>query len=558
MLLALPSNIKFLPPSKRDRPVREQELEGAEIKAHAARISHQKRKWEKLQQQLLQKEEVHEYNPSRVNSGQRPSHRVQPKYHEIVFLLEGSSDPFNACPVKITPEVNRIITYARDVMLPNIFSPPFFRRLTVGGPKTVNYENSNRVIGGSSFLHSMKRFRDMNEGAALAWLCGHIPNIVRLNSSQTMQQLTTARLKMRAKSLRLLREGLTDHRQTSVESLTALRLHIRCLFETECMAGDTLAAKAHVDFLLRLPDPLTDEMERVQHTLVMMFDATELACKKLERTVLPFGEWTAKAHARLWALACPYLPIPPIGIHNAHPCVDIPDHREAMVRLRYCLWIAESPLPFKTSQDRLKADMIFAWIATKTFHDLGNLMNLYVDIMEEKFIFQSEGQRLTQACMVLTLIYESRKRVHEATIEDGADIREASYVIMPRLARDMATAMEMLSPAEVVHYQEAYLWMLYAGALFEQRQNSKTRRANPKVKIETTEEPWFITTLVKHADQMHITTWEQAKAVLGRFVYDPHLEPDGHEWFEGALREQEPMKSEDDTQQQEQAETVIR
>ncbi|EXJ66593.1 uncharacterized protein A1O5_10264 [Cladophialophora psammophila CBS 110553] len=456
----------------------------------------------------------------------------------MIWLLHGSSDPFNACPIKITPEVNRIITFARDVMLPNIFSPPFFRRLTIGGPKIVNYENSDRVIGGSSFLLSMKGFRDMNEGAALAWLCGHIPGIVRLTSAQTTRQLSTARLKMRAKSLKLLREELAGRPQTSPESLAALRLHIRCLFETECMAGDTIAAKAHADILLRLPDPISDEMERVQHTLVMMFDATELACKKLERTVVPFGNWTAKAHARLWALASPYMPVPPIGVHNAHPCVEIPEHREAMVRLRYCLWLAETPLPFATAQERLKADMVFAWIATKTFHDLGILINLYVDIMEGRIHFNSEGHRLTQACMVLTLVYESRKRVHEAIIEDGADIREASHVIMPRLARDMVTAMEMLNLVEWIHYQEAYLWMLYAGALYEQRQKFKVRRTNLNIKTESLEEPWFITTLAKHADQMKVTTWQDAKPILGRFVYDEHLEPDGHLWFEEVVRTQ--------------------
>ncbi|KIX93252.1 uncharacterized protein Z520_11108 [Fonsecaea multimorphosa CBS 102226] len=552
MVLFLRSDIKFLPPTKQDRPVREQELEGAEIKAHAARISHQKRRWAKLQQQLLQKAELHEQSAVRVHSGQQPNRRVQPHYREIIFVLHGSSDPFHACPVKITPEVNRIITYSRDVMLPNIFSPPFFRRLTVGGPKIVNYENSKRVMGGSSFLDSLKGFRDMNEGAALAWLCGHIPGIVRLNSAQNTQQLSTARLKMRAKSLRLLRENLAEHAQLSPESLAALRLHIRCLFETECMAGDTMAAKAHADILLRLPDPTTDERERIHHKLIMMFDATELACKKLERTVIPFGNWTAKVHERLWDLASPYVPIPPIDVHNAHPCVEVPAHRDAMVTLRYCLWIAETPLPFETAQEKLKADLIFAWMATKTFHDLGNLINLYMDIMEEKISFRSEGHRLTQACMVLTLIYESRKCVHEAIIENGADVREASHVIMPRLAQDMAAAMEILSPVESVYYQEAYLWMLYAGALHEQRQKGKMQRADSNIKLEPIEEAWFTTTLAKHADLMKVTAWAAAKPILRRFLYDEHLGPDGHLWFEEVVRVPEPIKNEDDNQQRKQ------
>jgi hypothetical protein len=535
------NNFTFLAPSKGEKPIRERELEHAEIKAHAARFSHQRRTWLKLQQQLKRQQDEQHEDERRLSThaGQYGIH-ARPQSRELIVLLHnfhGSSDPFNAYPVKITPEINRIISYARDVMLPNVFSPPFFRRLTAGGPKLVNYERSDRVIGGSNFILNLQLFRDMSEGAALGWLCGHIPIIVRLNSPETTQTLSVARLKMRAKSIKLLREELKDHPESSPESLAALRLHIRTLYEAECMAGDTTAARAHMDILLRLDDPVTDERVRLQHLLVMMYDATELACKKLERTVMPFGEWTSERLATLWAISLPYIPVAPERIHEAHASVTFPYLREAMVRLRYCVWIGETPLAFTDTQERFKADMIFAWTATKTFQDIGVLMNLYMDIVEGNVSFNSEGQRLVHACMVLTLLFMVRKCVHEAIIEDGTDVREASHIIIPRLEQDMVTAMEMMTPAEKIYYQEAFLWMLYAGALYEQRRKSRGAPGSS-----SPDRPWFMTTLAKHAKDMNVTTWEHAKSILQNFVHDRFLEPDGHWWFEDVLQIQNSLK----------------
>ena len=218
-------------------------------------------------------------------------------------------------------------------------------------------KRTDKVIGGSNCLLNIKLFRDMSEGAALGWLCGHIPPILRLSNVQDTRKLAIARLKMRAKSIKLLRDALAEHPETSPKSLAAVRLHMRTLFETECMAGDTEAAKAHSDILLRLDDPITDENVRLQHLLVMLFDATELACKKLERTVLPFGEWTKKGFAPLWKLASPFMPVAPADVSKAHSSVATLEVHEAMARLRYCLWIAETPLPYKDAQERLRGDM---------------------------------------------------------------------------------------------------------------------------------------------------------------------------------------------------------
>ena len=124
--------------------------------------------------------------------------------------------------------------------------------------------------------------------------------------------------------------------------------------------------------------------------------------------------------------------------------------------------------------------------------------------------------------------------MHEAIIEDGTDLRDASAVIIPRLEKDLLAAMEMVTPAEKIFYEEAFLWMLYAGSLYEQGQKTKKRQPSPSAP-DKPEEPWFTTTLTEHARDMHITNWEQAKVILQKFVYDKQMEPDGHLWFDEVM-----------------------
>ncbi|KAJ9605772.1 hypothetical protein H2200_009621 [Cladophialophora chaetospira] len=540
MVFVAPSKFTFLSSVSGKRSTREKELEHAQIKAHAARISHQRRNWVKVQQQLKRQQDEHceDERSYTLGEGDCGSHTTS-RSREIILLLpgHGSSDPFDAYSVKITPEVNRLIGYARDVLLPNIFTPPFFKRLTAGAPKWVNYERSDKVIGGSTLLLNIKVFREMSEGAALGWLCSHIPFIQQLNSPEIVQALSVERLKMRAKSLKLLRETLTNHPVSSPEALTAVRLHMRALYEMECMAGDTEAARAHIDILLRLDDPVTDELVRLQHLLVMMFNTTELACKNLERTILPFGEWTSERFASLWMVSSPFMPAPPDTVNHAHASVTIPVVREAMLRLRFCLWIGETPLPFGNAQERLKADMVFAWIVTKTFHDIGMLLNLYFDIIERKIVFHSEGRRLVEACLVLTLLHLFRKCMHSAVVENDIDVRDASHVIIPRLKQDMTAALELMTPAETVYYRDAVLWTLYAGAVYEQRQ--KRRKGPLRLESDSVGQSWFTCTLARHARDIGITTWERGKATLQTFVYDEHLQPDGSLWFEEVIKGQE-------------------
>lgn len=576
----VPSRIKILAPSQYDRSQREKELEDALIRAHAARISHLRKKQAKQvgkdQQELRERE--HEEEEDAAGEFQPRAQENPPESQELVLLLHGSSDPFNAFPVRITPEINRLIAYARDVVLPNILVPRYMKRLTLGAPKTVTYEHSNRVLGGASYVFIMDVFRNANEGAALAWLTSHIPAIVTLASAQATRDLSVEGLKMRLRSIRLLRQGLATYHEQPRDVKGSLRLHVRGLYESECMAGDTASARAHAAVLMQFEDPFgDDDLARAHDTMVLMFNSSELGCKTMQRTVIPYGEWTYSRLINFWNLCVPALPALPAADAvddqlQLHPSVQHPVLVDIALRIRYCLSVAESPMSMRTPTEKLRGNLVYGWIVTRTFHDMGTLLNLYFDLDEDVVVVlgSTEGQRLTDACIALALLQCERKSLHEAYL-DGTDIREASHAMLPRLAASLTRAWGVLTPAERMFYDEAYFWMAYVGAVFEQgearkigrpvpvpaklgdgrRMGRQREKAHQRMRKDhqgekntlfqqdgrTETSPWYFSRMLAwHADRLHMCKWDDAKRVLERFVYDRHLQPEGHVWFEEALR----------------------
>jgi hypothetical protein len=91
-----------------------------------------------------------------------------------------------------------------------------------------------------------------------------------------------------------------------------------------------MPAKVHAAILMQLEDPLIDEMERAHDTMMLMFNAAELACKKLERTVIPFGTWTTERLSNFWAITSAQMPQTSAEYESVHSRVKFPLVRTAL------------------------------------------------------------------------------------------------------------------------------------------------------------------------------------------------------------------------------------
>jgi hypothetical protein len=206
-----------------------------------------------------------------------------------------------------------------------------------------------------------------------------------------------------------------------------------------------------------------------------------------------------------------------------------------MIRLRYCIGICDSPLPTKSAADKLRGSLVYGWIATRTQHDVGVLLHLFFNLIEGKTSTRTTGQQFTEAAICLTLAHCIRKSVLAAQMESsGIDIREASHVIMPRLASTLQCAFSVVTRDEHPVYNEVYFWMLYVGAMFEERQKASKRPIWVR-NVNGTPCQWFSKLLARHASNLGVQTWSDAQRILEKFVYDRHLQPQGHLWFEDVL-----------------------
>ncbi|KAJ9603717.1 hypothetical protein H2200_011903 [Cladophialophora chaetospira] len=354
----------------------------------------------------------------------------------------------------------------------------------------------------------------------------------RVTSGRSRGDSPVDEFKMRAKSLLLLQQELRKHPEHSPKALATVQSHVRMLFKGECMSQDVNAAKVHAQTFLKLDDQFMDEIEHAHHALVVMYSVTELACKRLERTIIPFGIYLINAISNFWTATSCQLPQASAGTEKVHACLTNPWLRNAFLRTRYCLSIEEGSIPSTTPAERLRGDMLFGWIATWTFFDMGTLMNIYIDLIEEEVPTDSEGKQLVEACLILTFLHVLRKCIHEAPI-NGVDLRDASQVMIPRLQMDLQRALRTLKPREYLYYNDAILWMLYIGAVHERglRPGNLVARDEAASGAQT----WFTRTFAKQAYKMNIWTWADALAVLSQFIYSEHLCPPGHLWFDEVI-----------------------
>ncbi|KIV80114.1 hypothetical protein PV11_07636 [Exophiala sideris] len=527
----------FLPSHQFDVSTEQQQRVDARIKAHAAKFAHQKRRESlRLSHQDdgsdsgLQAVSLQSAGTSLYGSGARHRHDLLSRSPQgLAWVFHGASDPFDAFPVRVTPEVNRVVVYARDVLLPKLVIPPFMRRFTSTPSKVILCDDATSSIGASCLRQTMDQFRTASEGACFAWLSSHMALARRIVSGQPAQKLLEDELRMRVKSIQLLQRYLAE--KDTNQASSALVQHVRYLLQAECQAGNIAAAKVHAAMLLQLPVCFQHGREHVHHIMMIMWNVTDLACKTLERPIIPFDATFTSGLALLWTVdPAEILQVSTVD-EEIHSCIASPIIKTALVRLRSCLSMVSRRISSATTADRIQGDILFDWIATKTFYDMAALINLYNDLTEEAVVPECEaGQRLTEACLTLTVVYMLRQCIHTAPV-DGVDIRDVSHVIVPRLQRDLQKAIKLLTPAERIKYQDAYFWMFYVGALHEQS------RVPLQVRAESAPETaaWFTNILVKQAYKLDVWTWNSAKSVLDMFVYDPELHPQGSLWFEAVV-----------------------
>jgi hypothetical protein len=200
-------------------------------------------------------------------------------------------------------------------------------------------------------------------------------------------------------------------------------------------------------------------------------------------------------------------------------------------------------VPF-TIQECIKGgrgELVYAFTASKSLVDQGRLTALYNDLIKPDSALASTMtavQRYTHACLCLCVLLATRAFGHDAFV-GGRNIRDRAPIFMYHL-RKCWSMVEKNDAREEGKYQEAYLWILYHGALFEQR----SRIIQESTGHVLSGLDFFQTKLVDKAKLASVTTWEEMSAINARFLASPLLCPSGDLWFDTLMKLDQPLHQE--------------
>ncbi|OAP61460.1 hypothetical protein AYL99_03663 [Fonsecaea erecta] len=491
---------------------RQKQLDSARARAHAARVSHARRR-----------SDSHQHSPPQSQDLDLQTEDSDDEHFLTVSAFEGNSDPFRCFAIEITPALNRILTFTRDVALRAHYSPLAIRRIsrTIAGTFEQPY-----ILGGWADIAASLR----DEGTALARLTTYSQYLS--SCVQNPKELRMLVLQMRKRSLQLLREKLERHTDSSAsEEKNALKRHIFSLFDAECCCGNTQAAIIHGTTLQKLiNESNTFDAPMAQRLLYIICHS---AATSGQRTVPSVGEWIS---ARSEAFLKEQIPPHPLGVpenHLSHASVTLPELRTLFARCWYLgdaskqTTPTESPTAATAVQNKNAA---YIYVTVSALVNLCRLNDMFHNLVEAVWMAGiSRSERYTQAALSVALNYLTREMFGDLTI-GGVNIRDCSVLLMGQLRLTFTRAYQSSSVNERLDFAPAYLWILYVGALCEHR-----RRDNILM-VDLLDEFWFSPLLALQANLMGVMTWPHMRAMAEQFFYTDIIEPDGAVWFETLLK----------------------
>jgi hypothetical protein len=521
------------------------ELLRAKAKSHAARRSrHQP--WYQPNLALIPQKPAYNTRPSDQH-GQTQQPRQQSSgaarsQNTIIGLFRGNSDPFCAFAVTVTPEVNRLISFLRDNVLPATFLGNLFR-----GAVSPTSSSLPRPSSGSSYNEPgtlrawrMEQTNLQDECIAYARLALYASMMNTVAPDHRSTTLTA--LHMRARSAGVLLSRLKDGRKTMPDDLVTASIlpHLVYLFAADCQGDNIDAAAIHA----RLLTYAFEQGHWTMHWLMMtLLHDIDFANRHGQRLFIDVDHWCPKALGP--TMARMQQALPPFrdraGFENPDPGITYPPYKAIWHRR-----VSKEAYPGQVLESPLLGNMAYTYSAMTGFIELGQLHNMALDLMEGRVFTTDEAgrridheERCSQAALAIVLAYFGRRLGHECVI-NGVDVWDAERAWRRRLR----TAVEGAWPAHAEQdlRKNVRLWVLYVGAMDEQvvrywkngMQVHSCDSLNDAC-LHDTEGTWFLRQLRSLALLMKVTSWEKMQAVRAKFSTIKGLVADGSWWYDNLL-----------------------
>lgn len=456
--------------------------------------------------------------PSSDEEAQQVAKVVERATTPVSTVQKGNSDPFHAWSFEITPQVNDLIKFYRDWILPSMYHTESRKAVT---SKAAIRDYADTVAG------------LQDEAGAYAFLARNA--FVAGKSNPAMRQIAA---EYSGKSTKLLAKkvGSGENLQTAT-----MYWHINNLWAGETVDKNFDAASAHGKMVrhMMMEQIKTGKVDYKQLMYVVYTDA-QMSATFMTPPIFDTEVWLPTVLKPLWQIAAGAAEklLPPVSedVNRLDPCLTDPDLRSIFIARRESmeLWMASRARKEEAEQSQL----VFLWLLFRATLTQGKLINFYIrqkakleasDLADEDKDHIHALQYIALAAIYLTRIWSFNNTVL------GKPMFDAGPGILSSL-RSVLEKSDRWPGGPTFHkYNNARFWALYVGALGEQINAKHAKDPYDAAR------GWFNSRLAEQAYVTDVTKWQRARDVLKGFVYNDHLPPHLEMWFERSLAARGPL-----------------
>ena len=428
-----------------------------------------------------------------------------------MLVMQGNSDPFDCLAIRVTPDINRIITFARTAYLPGMRG---------GDIDALKFD--------LSFCHrDMIAARFSSYGFCLARL---LPEVTRSEFEQVC-------LRINDQALNSLRNLFARPQPWSDSHTLHVIEHIAYMILSDCEARRLDDASFHLSILTHLAERLAITpiySKSIFQTLITAMHGTlESSCLNLRSVDSRCLEWLEVKFGRLGLFVDLVLPsvIERHQVYDMHASIRTPFHWSAFRRARELQYIVSLDPAQGMPSMNFSAMMVYAH---QKLHQPLTLLNHYLKLRDDLTHSKhgspaSDYQMALEPLLSLTLLCYMRQTILSARIPGtNIELRDASQSLAPELMQAVITCIEIFAAApgrDAREHHEVVFWALFRGAVYEQnhslyaiQQRQESNSSSRDTPTTSTSRLWFCKNLSKQARLLGVEDWPSAESILSSFV----------------------------------------
>lgn len=450
---------------------------------------------------------------------------------------EGQSDPFDSFPLKVTAEINRVMTFARDFYLPMVALPRRFRE-NIKRRESRSLQVCTEHAVRKRTIEQWITIASSSGEAVHAFFAFYAVCLDQMLPDERRDSMHRTALVLKGKLLQAVQLAMNRHKEGLPVS-DVLVQRIVYLFIIDCCERNRDAAAVHARVLELMLTKLQDPVISFHLFVEALFYDAELASFLLQPTLLNHKHWYNTKLKPFWEnnkndLQCD------TPVADIHTSITHPDIRQAILRTRRGFAIHNGQLLETIAEGEVDTSRLYAWWSDGVVHDTAVTVNLALSLSADSSspnpLESTVPQNRLTAALAFTTFCTVRKYRREGIHDDVAlDVQDFSEVLAPALQGYVQNELDDTAPAKHDRdEQEALYWMLFTGTLYEQticRHHQRLRQGSEAVAY------WFTPKLREQAHLLGLTRWVDAQGLLQRFVLQADwLDPHPDEWYEQVVK----------------------